>query len=90
MLKTKSITNVFNLPVYTDEGEYFGEVEEAIITSNKVYGWRIKSTKNSKLSKILGGAKGVIVPHSMVKSIGTIVLISKAAVPTEEEEEITA
>ena len=91
MLTTKPVTNVFNMPVYTDDGNYFGNVEEAVITSNKVYGWRIKATKNSKLGKVLGGAKGVIVPHQLVKSVGEVMIISKAAVPASdmpEEEQL--
>jgi len=46
--------------------------------------------KNSFLNKVLGSAKGVIVPHELVKSIGDVLLISKSAVPSygpEDEEE---
>ena len=91
MLKIKKISEVYNMPVYTDSGLYFGDVEESILSSNKVFGWRVKSTKNSFLSKILGGAKGVIVPHHLVKSISDVMIISKAAIPeyAEEEEEKT-
>ena len=42
------------------------------------------------MNKVLGNAKGVIVPHQLVKSIGDIVIISKSAVPAynpDEEEE---
>jgi len=39
------------------------------------------------LSKMLGGAKGVIVPHQLVKSIDSIMIISKNAIPTVDEEE---
>ncbi|MEM4267737.1 MAG: PRC-barrel domain-containing protein [Candidatus Woesearchaeota archaeon] len=77
----KKITESYDMKVFTDTGEYFGDVEEAIITQNKIFGWRIKSTKNSYLNKIIGSAKGVIVPHQLVKSIGDIMIISKAAVP---------
>jgi len=87
MLRTRKISSVFELPVYTDEGSFFGSVEEAIIADNKVSGWRIKSVKNSKLKQILGGAKGVIVPHQYVKSMDNIMIISKAAVPSLDEEE---
>jgi sporulation protein YlmC with PRC-barrel domain len=92
MLKMKKITETFDMKVFTDTGDYFGDVEEAIITQNKVYGWRVKATKNSFLSKVLGSAKGVVVPHQLVKAIGDIVIISKAAVPSysEENEEETA
>jgi len=87
MLKTKRVTEVYDLRVFTDDGNYFGDVEESIVSSNKLFGWRIKSTKGSYLSKVLGGAKGVIVPHQLVKSIGDVVIVSKAAVPSYENEE---
>ncbi len=90
MLKMKKISETFDMRVFTDTGEYFGDVEESILTKTKVFGWRVKATKNSYLSKVLGSAKGVIVPHQLVKSIGDIMIISKAAVPSyspEEEEE---
>jgi len=86
MLVTKTITEVFNMPVYTDEGSYFGSVDEAVLSSNKVHGWKIRATKNSKLSKIIGGAKGVIIPHSLVKAVGDIMVISKSAVPSTDSE----
>jgi sporulation protein YlmC with PRC-barrel domain len=35
---------------------------------------------------VLGSAKGVIVPHQLVKSVGDIMIISKAAVPSYSEE----
>jgi len=77
------------MKVFTDSGEYFGDVEESIITQTKVFGWRVRATKNSFLNKVLGSAKGVIVPHQLVKSIGDIIIISKSAVPsyTPEGEE---
>ena len=90
MLKMKKISETYDMKVFTDSGDYFGDVEESIITTNKVFGWRVRATKNSFLNKILGSAKGVIVPHQLVKSIGDVIIISKAAVPSynpEEEEE---
>jgi len=92
MLNMKHITETYDMKVFTDTGEYFGDVEESIVTQNKVFGWRIKSTRNSYLNRILGSAKGVIVPHQLVKSIGDIMIISKSAVPSysPEEEEAAA
>lgn len=86
MLKTKSVTEVFNMQVFTDTGEYFGDVEEAVLGANQVAAWRIKATRNSFLSRILGGAKGVVVPHQLVKAIGDVMIIAKTAVPAYEEE----
>jgi sporulation protein YlmC with PRC-barrel domain len=87
MLKMKSITETYEMKVFTDAGEYFGDVEESILTNNKVFGWRVRSTRNSFLNKILGTAKGVIVPHQLVKSIGDIMIISKSAVPSYNPEQ---
>lgn len=82
MLKMKRISESYDMRVFTDAGEYFGDIEESILASNKVFGWRVRATKNSFLSRVLGSAKGVIVPHQLVKSIGDIMIISKAAVPS--------
>ncbi len=81
MLKLKRISETYDMKVYTDGGEYFGDVEELVLTKTKISLWRIKATKNSFLSNVLGGAKGVLVPHNLVKSIGDIVIISKSAIP---------
>jgi len=82
MLKMKRISEAYDMRVFTDNGDYFGNVEEVVLTKNKVFGWRVKASKNSFLAKVLGSAKGVIVPHQLVKSIGDIMIISKAAVPS--------
>ena len=87
MLKIKKVSETFEMRVFTDSGDYFGDVEEGIMTNTKVFGWRVKSTKNSYLNKVLGSAKGVIVPHQLVKSIGDIMIISKAAVPSYNPDE---
>jgi|TARA_B100001964_G_C14255374_1_gene612136 sporulation protein YlmC with PRC-barrel domain len=87
MLKMKKITETFDMRVFTDTGEYFGDIEESIITQNKVFGWRVRATKNSFLNKVLGSAKGVIVPHQLVKSMGDIMIISRAAIPSYSEDE---
>ena len=82
MLKMKRISESYEMKVFTDQGDYFGDVEEAILTSNKIFGWRVRATKASFLNKVLGSAKGVIVPHQLVKSTGDIMIINKSAVPS--------
>lgn len=89
MINMKKVSETYDMKVFTDAGEYFGDIEESILTQNKVFGWRVKSTRSSYLNRILGNAKGVIVPHQLVKSIGDIMIISKSAVPSfspEDEE----
>ena len=85
MLKMKKLTETYDMKVYTDNGDYFGDVEESILLQTKIFGWRVRASKNSFLSQVLGSAKGVIVPHQLVKSIGDVMIISKAAVPNYNE-----
>lgn len=87
MLKMKKVSQVYDLKVYTDAGDYFGDIEDCIVQGNKVSGWKIRATKNSFLSSVLGSAKGVIVPHQLVRSIGDVFIISKSAVPSGSPEE---
>ncbi|HLC90754.1 MAG TPA: PRC-barrel domain-containing protein [Candidatus Nanoarchaeia archaeon] len=87
MLKMKRVSQAYDLKVFTDAGDYFGDIEDGIISGNKVFGWKIKATKNSFLSRVLGSAKGVIVPHQLVKAVGDVLIISKSAVPTGHAEE---
>ena len=86
MLRMKRLTETYNMKVFTDAGDYFGDIEEALLTQHKVSGWRVRSTRNSYLKKVLGSAKGVIVPHPLVKSVGDIMIINKSAVPSSSGE----
>lgn len=90
MLKTRKVTDVFGVSVYTDDGYYYGEIEETIIQGNRVVGWRVKATKHSQLTRVLTGAKGVTIPHNLVKAMGDIMLISSQALPSEELEQTTS
>ncbi len=87
MLRTKQVSEAVGLHVFTDNGDLFGEIEEAIISKNKVEAWRVRAVRDSFLSKALAGAKGVIVPHQLVKAIGDIMIVSRAAAPNYAEEE---
>jgi len=86
MLKLQQVTKTFGIKVFTDVGEYFGDVDEVIIQNNKIFGWKIRATRDSFLSKTISGAKGVIVPHQLVKAASDIMIISKAAIPSGAEE----
>ena len=73
--------------VYTDTGELFGQVDEVVIIKNKIDSWKVRSVRDSFLSKTMPGAKGVIIPHQLVKSIGSIMIVAQAAAPTNIIEE---
>jgi len=85
MLKIKKITDVIGKKVYTDTGDFFGEVEESNLIENKVDSWRIRIA--SSMGNFLGGARGVIIPHQFVKAVGDVVVISRASLPLDEGEE---
>ena len=87
MLKMKKVSETYEMKVFTDQGDYFGDVEEAILTANKIFGWRVRATRTSFLNKVLGSAKGVIVPHQLVKSLGDIMIISRSAIPSYSAED---
>ena len=82
-IKIKKISEIIGKRVYTDSGDYFGEVEEANLVENKIDSWRIKVSTG--IGNFLGGARGVVIPHQFVKAIGDICVVSKASLPVQEE-----
>jgi sporulation protein YlmC with PRC-barrel domain len=87
MLNLRKVSEIYDMKVFTDGGDYFGDIEEAILTQTKIFGWRVKATRNSYLNKILGNAKGVIVPHQLVKSVGDVMIVSKTAMPSHSRDD---
>lgn len=83
-MKVQKITDVLGTKVYTDAGDFFGEIEEANLRDNKIDGWKIKIT--GSIMSLIGGAKGVIIPHQFVKAIGDIFIINQATLPSQEPE----
>ena len=83
-MRIEKITDVLGKKVYTDGGDLFGEIEEANLFENKIDGWRIKVSPH--LMSVLGGAKGVIIPHQFVKAISDIFIINKTALPSRESD----
>ena len=81
------MSEVVGLRVYTDSGDLFGIVEEVNLVDNKVDGWRIVVSRESGMIEVLGGARGIIVPHQFIKAIGDIFIINKNAVPVQSEDE---
>ena len=89
-MRVRKISEVLGLKVYTDSGDYFGEIEEANLMENKIEGWRIRV--GGSVMSLIGGARGVIVPHQFVRAISDIFIISKSALTSQESsvEEIPA
>jgi len=87
MLRIKRMSEVVGLRVYTDSGDLFGVIEEVNLVDNKIDGWRIVVARESGMIEVLGGARGIIVPHQFIKAIGDIFIINKNAVPIQSEDE---
>jgi len=82
----RKVSSVYHSKVYTEDGYFLGEVEDAIISGNKVYGWKIKIGRSNLLKRNI---KGLIVPHQLVKAMGEIWIVSKAVSSTTESRETT-
>ncbi len=87
MLKVKRLSEVIGKKVYTDGGDFFGMVEEVNLIDNKIDGWRIVVSRESGMGSVLGGARGIIVPHQFLRAVGDVVLINKNAIPVREEDD---
>jgi len=83
MLRIKKISEILGKDVYTSEGDFFGQVEEINLADNKIDGWKIRI--GSGFMNMFGGAKGVVIPHQFVKSVGDILIVNKASLPLQEE-----
>ncbi|MBT3642549.1 hypothetical protein HN604_00445 [archaeon] len=87
MLRIKKMSEILGKRVFTDSGDLFGMIEEVNLVDNKIDGWRIVVARESGMMQVLGGARGIIVPHQFIKAIGDIMIINKSAVPVQVEEE---
>lgn len=83
MLKMKKMADMLEKQVYTDNGEYFGRVEELVLVGNRIDSWRIVA-KDQTMVELLGGSRGIIVPHQFIRAIGDIVIVSKNAIPVQK------
>ena len=83
-MRVKKITDVIGTKVYTESGEFFGEIEEANLHENKVDGWRIRV--GGSILSLIGGARGVIIPHQFVKAISDIFIINKTTLPSQDSD----
>ncbi|MBU1135900.1 MAG: PRC-barrel domain-containing protein [Nanoarchaeota archaeon] len=86
MLKIKKMSETIGRNVYTDTGDFLGQIEEVNLSDNRIDGWRIKVS--GVMAQLIGGARGIIVPHQFVKAIGDILIVNKSSLPIKEEGEM--
>jgi sporulation protein YlmC with PRC-barrel domain len=90
-ITVKNLSEVLNRDVFTTKGAYCGRVVDLEINLSK---FRLKSLvieagRNSFLSNLVGGKKGVIIPYTLVENVGDVVIIKHITTPNipEEKEE---
>jgi len=83
-MRVRKISEVIGSKVFTDNGEFFGEIEEANLADNRIDGWRIRVGRG--LNSFIGGARGVIIPHNFVRAISDVFIITKSALPSNESD----
>lgn len=83
MLRIHKANEVVGKHAYTSEGDYFGQVEEVNLVDNKVEGWKIKVGGN--FLSVLGGARGVVIPHQFVRAIGDVLIVNRASLPVRDD-----
>lgn len=83
MLRIHKINQMLGKHAYTSEGDYFGQIEDVSLVDNKVAGWKIRV--GGAFMGVLGGAKGVIIPHDFIKAIGDVFIVNKTSLPSRED-----
>ena len=86
MLRIRKISEIIGKNVYTSEGDFFGQIDEANLIDNKIDGWKIKV--GSSFMSVFGGARGVIIPHQFVKAIGDIFIVNKTSLPVKDSAQV--
>ncbi|MEM5824795.1 MAG: PRC-barrel domain-containing protein [Candidatus Aenigmatarchaeota archaeon] len=73
----KNIVELYDKDVFTTKGQYAGRVKDVEIdlSRGRIRALAVEVAKGSFLEAILGGKKTLIVPYSLISSIGDIVLI---------------
>ncbi len=85
VLKILRVSDVVGMKIFTDSGDYIGIIEEANVVGNKIESWRVRIARDSSFSSLLSGARGLIIPHQYVKAVSEVVIISKSAIPAQDE-----
>ena len=78
----KKITEAVGKNVFTSDGDYFGQIEDVNLAENKVDGWKVKISSN--FTPAFGGARGVVIPHQVVRAMGDVVIVNKNALPSAQ------
>lgn len=87
MVDVKSFSELVRKDVFTEKGVYVGKVMDVGLDMNKfrVRSMVVDAVKGSFMASLIGDKKGVVVPYSVVSSIGDVMLIKHMKPTTIEE-----
>ncbi|MFP4045541.1 MAG: PRC-barrel domain-containing protein [Candidatus Aenigmatarchaeota archaeon] len=76
-VNVRRMSEMFGKDVFTDNGEYCGQIENVKVDLGKFRMGSIvlKAKRGGYLAQMLGGKKGVVIPYQFIKAIGDIVII---------------
>jgi len=82
----KNVSEMFGKDVFTDRGVFCGKVADLWVNLMKfrIHSIVVSTGRDSFLANMVGGRKGVIIPYTLVESIGDVVII-KHITPTVSE-----
>lgn len=88
-VNVKSFSDVTRKDVFTTKGAYCGKITDVGLDLDK---YRVKSlvidaVRGSHLASMVGDKKGVIVPFTMVQSVGDVVIIKHIAASSVAEDD---
>lgn len=89
VVNERSISDLIGRDIFTDKGLYCGKITDIELDLSKfrLRAVVVDAVKGSYLSGVVGGKRGVIVPYSMLKAVGDIVLVRHITAPASEEGE---
>lgn len=85
MVEIKDVLELFSKEVFTERGYYTGRISDVEIDVSK---YRVRSivvevSKEGIFASIIGSKKGIIIPYSMIRAIGDIVIIKHVSLPSD-------
>ncbi|MBI2578384.1 MAG: PRC-barrel domain-containing protein [Candidatus Aenigmarchaeota archaeon] len=91
-INVKSYSELTRKDVFTDKGVYAGKVVDVGLDLERfrVRSLVVDAVRGSFLANLVGDKKGVVIPFTMVRSVGDIVLIKHIQPMMEEEQPAAA
>ena len=88
MMNIMDLRKLRGKDVFTERGMYCGKVEdiEIDLTRFRVRAIVIAVARGTYLEEMIGMKRGIIVPYSLIRAIGDVVIIRHISVPKGEEE----